>query len=70
MSTRYFSGDEEAEIRNAVGCQVPYWRIAEYYGCSVEDLQVLLGNPQFKQIPDANREPDLFAGCDRLHEVL
>jgi len=67
---RYFSGDEELDIRNAVGCQVPFWRIAEYYGCSVEDLQVLLGIPQFKAVQDASSEPDLFAGFDRLQEVL
>jgi hypothetical protein len=67
---RYFSGDEEAEIRHALGCQVPLSRIAAHYGCSVEDLQVLLGIPQFKAVPDANSEPDLFAGFDRLQEQL
>lgn len=68
MSKRYWSGDEEAEIRNAVGCQVPFWRIAEYYGCSVLDLQVLLGIPQFKQAPAADG-CDLWR-ADELREVL
>jgi hypothetical protein len=70
MSTRYWSTDDLAEIRNARGFNIPWQRIAGHYGVSVEAVQQAVGAPQWRSEPVQHPEPDLFAGLERLEGQL
>ncbi len=72
MSTRYWPADDIDNMKNAKGFGVSWQRIAAYYGVSVDEIKRAVGEPQFRDAPasQANNEPDLFSGCDRLNEVL
>lgn len=64
----YLSGDDIADAHNANGCGVSLETIASKLGCSVQDLRVAMGLPQWKSTP-ANDSCDLWA-AEKLEDVL
>lgn len=72
MSTPYLDADTILDARNAYAMQVPLTVIAGHLGVRVSELRQAMDQPQWRNAPASSidREPDLFAGCDRLHEVL
>lgn len=70
MNTPYLPGDVVDQIRNARGFGVPWEVIANKLGLSVDQCREALGLPSLKPIPEVTSEPDLFAGLERLEQVL
>lgn len=70
--TRYISGDELADARNALGMGVPMLRIAGHLGVSESELRALLGLPNMTTATTTSgaADCDLFAGADRLDAIL
>ena len=68
--SRYFSGDEIADIKNARGCNVPWDRIAGHYRVPEEEVRNAVGEPKWKREPAQQAaEVNLFAS-ERLDGVL
>lgn len=67
-TNRYLDGDDIADAHNAHGCGVSLETIASKLGCSVQELRVAMGLPQWRPAPAADG-CDLWA-VDELREVL
>jgi|GEM_PF-1671682 len=66
--TRYFSGDDVADMKNARGFGVSLDRIAAHYGATVDEIKSAVGDPQSEQKQQSD-ELDLWR-ADELREVL
>ncbi len=71
MARVYLSGDQIDEAREAIRTGTSPLHVAWQLGVTVEELQSLLGNPQWKQVPAAriageSDRIDLWAAEDRL----
>ena len=70
MSLPYRDADQIAEATEAVRNGIPLDRVAGHLRVTVEELQQLLGLPQWRVVPPAaSDEFDLFA-TDRLDAQL
>ena len=66
----YVPGDKIDEAREAIRTGTSPLHVAQQLGLSVEELDVLLGRPQFKTEPIRNDSSiDLWA-ADRAHDRL
>ena len=58
--TRYFTGDEIADIRNAWGCGVSLGILAKRYGLTEQSLRQQIGEPAWRPEPTTDRQRSLF----------
>ncbi len=60
------------DAKNAYAMQGPLTVIAGHLGVSVAELRQAMDLPHRRDVPNSlsDSEPDLFAGFDRLQEVL
>ncbi|MCA9009151.1 MAG: hypothetical protein KDB01_05360 [Planctomycetaceae bacterium] len=66
---RYYSADDIADIKNARGCMVPWWKIAQHYCDSEDAVKQAVGEATSAPVQASNSEFDLWS-VDRLDGVL